>query len=237
MQRLRAHLGRTPGDVEARALLVRTLAFDGDLAAARNEVEVLARSLPPGDPRPWVELGHALELAHRFDEALAAYDEAASRAPRSAVGPRVGGLRAARWGEADEARVRLEEARRRGAHDRELLHALALACAKTGDLDAARAAYLETLREDPRAVEAHLGLATVALARRDYREAARAYGEVVRARPESSAAWLGKAYAELRSGSLDEAERSLSQAEERGASASHVEKQRAALAMARAAKQ
>lgn len=233
VRRLRARLSEEPRDIDARALLVRVLAFDGDLESARREVELLARALPPSDPRPWLELGHALELAHRFDEALAAYDEASSRAPRSPAGPRVGGLRAARWGEAEDARARLEEARRRGAHDRELLHALAMACAKLGDYDAARAAYLAALREDPRAAEAHLGLATVALARHDYREAARAYGELVRARPGSSSAWLGKAYAELRSGQLDRAERSLREAEEHGASAAHVARQREALAVAR----
>ena len=71
--------------------------------ARAREAEELARTSGPSDPTPYIELGHALELAHRYDEALEAYDAAASAAPASPAGPREGGMRCARWGEAEEA--------------------------------------------------------------------------------------------------------------------------------------
>src|SRR5690606_3326390 len=36
----------------------------------------------PRDPRAWIDLGHGYELLHRYDDALAAYDEAARVAPK-----------------------------------------------------------------------------------------------------------------------------------------------------------
>ena len=56
--------------------------------AARAEVEELARRVPHDDPAPYLELGHALELTHSYDEALQAYDEAAAVAPRRPRAPR-----------------------------------------------------------------------------------------------------------------------------------------------------
>src|SRR5271166_2132882 len=93
--RLRVH----PEDTQARRLRIRLLGFTGDLTAAQVEAEELARWLAAGDPAPYIELGHAQELAHRYDDALAAYDEAARVAPASPDGPREGGMRCARWGE------------------------------------------------------------------------------------------------------------------------------------------
>ena len=52
---------------------------------------------------PEIELGHAYELAHKFDEALAEYDEAASVAPNSPAGPLEGGMRTATARRADGA--------------------------------------------------------------------------------------------------------------------------------------
>jgi hypothetical protein len=69
---LRTELASHPGDLPARRLLVRLLAFTGQVDAARAEVAELEKRLPPDDPTPSIELGHALELARRFDEALAA---------------------------------------------------------------------------------------------------------------------------------------------------------------------
>ena len=77
---LRERLAARPDDVGARRLLIRVLALAGDMVEARGEVDALARRLPSGDATALIELGHALELAHRYDEALAAYDDAALRA-------------------------------------------------------------------------------------------------------------------------------------------------------------
>ena len=87
---LRAQLANAPGDVEARAMLVRVLAFTGDMPGAEVEVSELAKHVPPGDPRPWIELGHAREVSHDFEGALAAYDTAASSAPASCSPPGIG---------------------------------------------------------------------------------------------------------------------------------------------------
>lgn len=227
---LRADLAAHPQDVPARRLLVRLLGFAGDLPGARLEAEELGRQLGQGDPTPFLELGHALELAHRYDEALAEYDEAASAAPASPAGPREGGMRCARWGEIEEARPRLEEAIRRGATDAETWHALGLVRLHLGDTEAAAQAYRAAAAADPKAPESWLGLASVALTRGDAAGALDAYDHVLALRPRFAAAELGRAWALAKLGRRDEATRALDHAEELGAPKTNVARQRAALA-------
>jgi Flp pilus assembly protein TadD len=225
---LRNHLAKHPEDLTARRLYVRVLAFTGDIEGARREVDELERRMP-NDPVPWIELGHAYELAHRFDEALAAYDTAASVAPGSPVGPREGGMRAARWGEPEEAVSRLEEAVRRGGRDAEVFHVLGLARLNLRDLEGAEAAYREGLTVDPRSTENLLGLATVAVVRQDAPAALAAYDAITRQRPSYAAAHLGRAWALAKLGRRAEAERALDRATELGAPRANVDKQRSAL--------
>ena len=225
---LRDHLAKHPDDVPARRLLVRVLAFSGDIDGARREVAELERRLP-NDPVPWIELGHAFELAHRFDEALAAYDTAASVAPSSPAGPREGGMRAARWGEAEEAVSRLEEAVRRGARDAETFHVLGLARLNLRDLDGAEDAYKQGLAADPKSTENLLGLATVAVVRNDPAAALAAYDAIVARKPSHAAAQLGRAWALAKLGRRAEAERALERAAELGAPAANIDKQRKAI--------
>ncbi|MBV9947371.1 MAG: tetratricopeptide repeat protein [Myxococcales bacterium] len=244
---LRERLAKEPGDVAARRLLVRVLAGSGDLAGARAEAEELGARLPPGDPAPYIELGHAFELSHRYDEALAAYDEAAAIAPGVADGPREGGMRAARWGEAASARPRLEEAIRRGAHDPETWHALGFVRLELGDRDGAEEAYRAGVAagvgEPPRqtgearagAAECWLGLATVAVARADPAGALAAYDEVLARRPRFAPAELGRGWALSRLGRAGEASRALDRAVELGAPAPQVARLRADLEAGHAA--
>jgi tetratricopeptide (TPR) repeat protein len=227
---LRTDLAAHPQDVPARRLLVRLLGFAGDLPGARLEAEELERQLGPADPTPHLELGHALELAHRYDEALAEYDEAASEAPTNPAGPREGGMRCARWGEAEQARPRLEEAVRRGATDAETWHALGLVRLHLGDFDAAAQAYRAGAAADPKGPESWLGLASVALARGDAAGALEAYDHVLALRPRFAPGELGRAWALAKLGRRDEATRALDHAEEMGAPRANVERQRAALA-------
>jgi tetratricopeptide (TPR) repeat protein len=225
---LRAHLAGHPDDVGARRLLVRVLAFGGDLEAARREVAELERRLP-NDPVPWIELGHAFELTHRYDEALAAYDTATSVAKASPAGPREGGMRAARWGEPEAALPRLEEAVRRGAGDAELFHALGLVRLHMKDLDGAVDAYERGLVADPKSTENLLGLATVAVVRGDAKAALAAYDRILERKPGYAGAELGRAWALARLGRQGEARRALSRAEELGAPRENVARQRADL--------
>lgn len=225
---LRDHLAAHPDDVPARRMLVRVLAWSGDLEGARREVAELERRLP-NDPVPWIELGHAFELAHRFDEALAAYDTAASVAPASPAGPREGGMRAARWGEPEDARPRLEEAVRRGAKDAETLHALGLVRLNLRDLRGAEEAYRQGLAADPRSTENLLGLATVAVVRGDGAAALSAYDAILARKPSFAPAELGRAWALAKLGRRDEAARALDRAEELGAPRENVARQRARL--------
>jgi tetratricopeptide (TPR) repeat protein len=227
---LRADLATHPDDIPARRLLVRLLGFTGNLPAARLEAEELARRVGPGDPAPFLELGHALELSHRYDEALAEYDEAASVAPASPAGPREGGMRCARWGEIEEARPRLEEAVRRGARDADTMHALGLVLLHLGDTAAAVDAYRAATVADPKAPEGWLGLASVALVRGDAAGALDAYDHVMALRPRFAAGELGRAWALAKLGRRDEAARAIDRAEELGAPAANVARQRAALA-------
>jgi tetratricopeptide (TPR) repeat protein len=223
--RLRGH----PGDLPARRLLVRLLGLTGDLPEARVEVEALARWLPPGDPGPYLELGHALELAHQYDEALAAYDEASRVSPTAPDGPREGGIRAARWGELAEAAPRLEEAIRRGARDAELWHVLGLVRLHLGDYDGAEQAYRQGTVADPRAATCWLGLASVAVERGDAEGALRAYEAVLARVPKFAGAELGRAWALAKLGRKDEARKALDHAEDLGAPPANLARQRAAL--------
>lgn len=226
---LRAELAKRPDDVASRRMLVRVLALSGDLDGARREVDRLRKELP-GDPVPLVELGHAYEIAHRFEDALAAYDAAAAEAETNPLGPREGGMRAARWGEHEAALPRLEEAVRRGARDAETYHALGLVRVHARDLRGADAAYRAGLAADPRSHENLLGLATVAVVRDDPEGALAAYDRLLAAEPTFAPAELGRAWALTRLGRSQEATTALDHARTLGTPAETVERQRAKLA-------
>lgn len=225
---LRSHLAKHPEDLAARRLLVRILAFSGDIDGAKTEVAELEKRMP-NDPVPWIEMGHAYELAHRFDEALAAYDTAADIAPASPAGPREGGMRLARWGEPEDAAPRLEEAIRRGANDAETFHVLGLVRLNLKDLDGAEEAYKKGLAADPKSTENLLGLATVAVVKGDAAAALAAYDAILARKPTYAPAELGRAWALAKLGRKAEAERALDHALELGAPRANVDKQRAAL--------
>jgi tetratricopeptide (TPR) repeat protein len=226
---LRKRLAAHPDDVAARRLLVRVLGAMGDIVGARAEVAELARRLPPDDPAPYLELGHALELTHRYDEALDAYDQAAAVAPLSPDGPREGGMRSARWGALDVSRPRLEEAVRRGARDEETWHTLGLVRLHLQDYDGAESAYRSGASADPRGAECWLGLATVGIVRGDARLALDAYDQVIARAPRFASAQLGRAWALAQLGRRDEAARALDRAQELGAPPIPIARQRASL--------
>ncbi len=226
---LREELGRHPDDTRSRRLLIRVLALTGDLGAASREVETLSHQLGEQDPLPFIELGHAYELAHEYDKALELYDHAAEIAPADARGPREGGMRAARWGEAEWARPRLEEAVRRGANDVETWHALGLLRVHDQDFDQAERAYRAGLAVDPNALECHLGLATVAVERDDPSSALVEYETILAKRPSWAPGHLGRAWALGRLGRKVEARAALTQAEKLGGEATAVAAQRRAL--------
>ncbi len=230
VEALRQRLAAHPEDVPARRLLVRLLGSIGDIVAARAQVEELAKWLPHGDPVPYLELGHALELTHSYDEALEAYDQAASVAPTSPDGPREGGMRSAHWGEIEEARPRLEEALRRGARDVEVWHALGLVRLHQSDYDGAAQAYRSGAEADPKDASCWLGLATVGVAQGDAKLALDAYDQVLARSPRFASAQLGRAWALGQLGRRDEAERALDLAQELGAPPAPLSRQRAALA-------
>lgn len=223
---LEQRLAKVPGDAAARKLLIRIHGFTGDLGKAELEAERLSSQLGAGDPSPFVELGHAYELAHRYDEALALYDRAAELAPRVPLGPKTGGLRSARWGEHELARPRLEEALRRDPRDAEVWHALGLTCVALHDLDAAERAYRSGLRADPEALANYIGLATVALVRKDPAAALEAYDAVLARRPKFADAFLGRSFALISLGRLDEAEAALDEGARLGANRAVVARQR-----------
>jgi tetratricopeptide (TPR) repeat protein len=231
---LRTDLAQHPDDLDARRLLIRLLAVESNLPAARDEVRALAERLPPDDPSPWIELGHALELMHQFDEALAAYQTAAEKAPSSPEGPLEAGTRAAHWGEWEDARTWLEEAIKRGAHSADVWHTLGLVRLNLHDEAGARAAYANGTREDPRAVDCWLGLATVALASHDFPAALAAYDNLLRLRPAWGDGEVGRAWALAQLGRRDEATQALEHAEELGGDAKAIAKQRALLKAAKA---
>jgi tetratricopeptide (TPR) repeat protein len=230
---LEAHLLRHPQAVPERRLLIRIYASMGQLGHAQEQAQALAKQLGPESPVPWVELGYALELGHRYDEALEQYDRAAEVAPRDPLGPLTGGLRAAHWGESELAEPRLSEALRRDPRNSEAWHALGLVRARRGDLDGATVAYNSGLRADPRAVENHIGLATIALLRGNAAAALSEYDAIVSARPNFADAQLGRSWALLKLGRLDDAQHALDRARDLGASPRPLGAQRRALSAAR----
>jgi len=230
---LRQDLAEHPGSVKSRRLLVRVLALSGDLGGAQKEAERLSTLLGPASPVPWIELGHAQELGHRYDEALAYYDRAAEVAPRDPSGPATGGLRAARWGEPELAEPRLEEALRRNPSDARLWHALGLVRVRLGDRTGGRLAYRSGLQADPGALENRVGLASVALLDSDAEGALREYDAILAARPGFGDGWLGRAWALILLGRLDEAERAVQKAVTLGADARVAARQRALVARLR----
>jgi tetratricopeptide (TPR) repeat protein len=221
-RRLREH----PEDVQARRLLIRVFGLAGDLGRARQEAEVLTRELGPRSPVPSVELGHALELAHRYDEALALYDHAGELAPRDPLGPKTGGVRSAHWGENELARPRLEEALRRDSRDAQSWHALGLVCLNLRDFRAADWAYRSGLVADPHSVENHVGLATLALVQEQPDAALREFDAVLAERPNRSDALLGRSLALIELRRFEEAEATLAEAEQRGGDRAVIAKQR-----------
>lgn len=205
-----------------------TLLAHGQVNEGVKELEKL-RDQSPNDPRAWIDLGHGYELQHRYDDALAAYDEAARVAPKDPRGPREGGLRCAKWGEKEAARARLEEAVKRGDDDPATFHALGLVRLSLGDRKGAKAAYLAGL-ETPRGksdATCVLGLATVAVIEDDAAEALRWYDELARRRPNLAAAHLGRAWALAKLGRFADADAALEEAVSRGAPADEVAKVRA----------
>jgi tetratricopeptide (TPR) repeat protein len=221
---LTEHLQRAPGDIEARSLLIRVAARRSDVATVQTEVERLRAQLAADDPRADLELGNAYELLHRYDEALEAYDHASARAPTVPIGPKTGGMRAARWGEAELAIPRLQEAVKRGDRDPETYHALGLALVHAGDLDAATLSYRAGAALERDGTTNLTGLATVALARNDHDAALGAYAAILVKTPRNAVAHLGRAYCLARLDRKTEALAALTLAEQYGAPKANVEK-------------
>ncbi|MET0790739.1 MAG: tetratricopeptide repeat protein [Polyangiaceae bacterium] len=226
---LEAYLKEHPEAVPERRLLIRVYATMGQLALAQSQAEALAQRLGPRSPIPWLELGYALELTHRYDEALEQYDRAAEVAPQDALGPVTGGLRAARWGEPELAEPRLADGLRRDPRNAEAWHALGLVRARLGNLDGAALAYRSGLRADPGAVEDHVGLATIAVLRGDAAVALSEYDAIVSSRPKFADAHLGRSWALMKLGRLDDAQRALDRAQDLGASPRPLHAQQRAL--------
>jgi tetratricopeptide (TPR) repeat protein len=226
---LEDYLAAHPSELAERRLLIRLHGSSGDLAAAARQTERLAEVLPADSPLPWVELGAAFELGHRYDEALSAYDRAASVAPRDPLGPKRGGMRAARWGELDVAEPRLREAVRRAPEDGEAWHALGVVLLGLDRLDAARQAYAAGITADERALENRLGLATVALRQNEPSTALAQYELLLEARPKFTEALLGKSWCLILMGQYASAAAVLHEAERLGADRTSIARQRVEL--------
>jgi tetratricopeptide (TPR) repeat protein len=209
----------------------------GDLRGGTKELEAL-RDASPKDPRAWIDLGHAYELAHRYEDALDCYDHAAEVAPSSPEGPREGGLRSAAWGEYAAAKPRLQEAIARGDRVIDTFHALGLVELQLGDRDAAKKAYLAGLDQPGGDHDATcvLGLATLAVVEDDASGALRWYDELARRRPELPGAEFGRAWALTKLKKFDDASKALDAAASLGGRAEDVAKMRTWIAQERGRK-
>jgi tetratricopeptide (TPR) repeat protein len=227
---LEAQLAREPGGIRERRLVIRLYGTLGRLDKARAHADALGRRLGAASPVAAIELGHALELAHEYEQALSLYDTAAELAPADPSGPRTGGMRAAAWGELQLAEPRLSEATRRDPSDASSWHALGVVRVKQGNLSGGERAYREGLARDPKSVENRVGLATIALLRGDAQKVLQEYEALLQVRPEFVDAHLGRSWALVRLGRFDEANAALSRAEELGADRRSLARQRGWLA-------
>lgn len=226
LELVEGYLTHHPEAVPERRLAIRLQGAVGNLGAARAHAAALSEKLGARSPVPAVELGHALELGHRYDAALELYDLAAEVAPHDPLGPRTGGLRAAAWGEATLAEPRLAEAARRDGSDPRTWHALGLVRAKLGDLDGAERAYHAGIAASPRDLPNRIGLATVALLRDEPGRVLAEYQAILTLFPDFADAHLGCSWALVRLGRFDEADRAIARAEALGASPESVARQR-----------
>jgi tetratricopeptide (TPR) repeat protein len=226
LELLERHLQKEPHALLERRLAVRLSGAVGDLGKAELHAAALARELGPASPVPLLELGHALELTHHYDEALEHYDRASALAPRDPAGPLTGGLRAAAWGEPELSEPRLAEAVRRDPRDARAWHALGLVRARLGDLDGAERAYRSGLTADPRRTDNRVGLATLALLRDDPRAVLSEYDALLAEKPGFADAHLGRSWALVRLGRFAEASRELDRAERLGADRASLTSQR-----------
>lgn len=217
VQLLEARLREESSDTEARRQLIRVLGIERRLDEVTRQAEILATQLGEHSPIPWLELGHAFELAHRYDEALGFYDRAAEVAPTDPVGPRTGGMRAARWGELEWAEPRLTEAARRDPSHAATWHALGLTRVHQGRYKEAKDAYQAGLRAEPTSFENRIGLATVALRLDDFAAALAQYERIAAERPGYADAHLGRAFSLWRMGRMESAAEALHQARAKGA--------------------
>lgn len=231
---LEKHLAEHPDANPERRMLIRVLAITGDLGKAQAQAEQLAKHLGANDPTPWIEMGHAFELTHRYEDALNMYDRASEVAPTKSDGAKEGGLRSAAWGEVELAEPRLVEALKRNPRDAEVWHALGLVRMHTENFKGAKEAYEKGLIADPKALENRLGLATLAVATGDAKNALVHYDAIVQARPKLGDAQLGRSFALIKLGRLDEAEESIRRAEELRASPRAIRLQRKLIAKLRA---
>ena len=94
-------------------------------------------------------------------------------------------------------------------------------------------AYRAGAAADPKSAECWLGLATVGIVRGDAALALSSYDEVLARRPRFAPGELGRAWALARLGRTAEAERAIDRAEDLGAPAENVARQRASLRGAR----
>jgi protein O-GlcNAc transferase len=227
---LEASLAREPDRVAERRLAIRLYGALGRLDKARAHADVLGRRLGARSPVAAIELGHALELAHEYEQALLLYDRAAELAPRDPSGPRTGGLRAAAWGELGLAEPRLSEATRRDPSDASTWHALGVVRVKQGDLSGGERAYRAGLARDPAGLENRVGLATIALLQGDAARVLAEYEAILRIKPEFVDAHLGRSWALVRLGRFDEAKAALNRAEALGADRRSLVRQRGWLA-------
>ena len=211
------------------------LVAHGSVKQGTRELEGL-RDRAPNDPRAWIDLGHAYELGHRYDEALDAYDHAADVAPKLPDGPREGGLRAAAWGEWAAAKPRLEAAILRGDDDPTTFHALGFVLTHLDDRAGAKRAYLAGVASPRGGDDATcvLGLATLAVGADDATDALKWYDELARRRPDHAGARFGRAWALAKLGRYEDAEHAIVEARSLGGAEDQATKMRAFIAELRA---
>jgi Flp pilus assembly protein TadD len=157
-------------------------------------------------------LGHAYELARRYDLAEQAYRHAVALAPERAFPHRVLGTRLLRWGKPDVAVVPLARAWALDATHVETLNAYALALAQAGRVAEAEQHFRAGTQRFPEHVGLGLGLSVLLLSQGRLGEALGNYEAMATRFPKLSAVHVGRALVLLELGRQSDAQAALDHA-------------------------
>jgi tetratricopeptide (TPR) repeat protein len=194
-----ALVGVTVGMLYAGRIVIRDRDWNNDIVFFTRTLE-----LEP-EPSLFVNLGRALAVEGRTDEAMAQYSEALRLEPGNPEAHNNLGIALAGQGRIDEAIAQSSEAVRLEPHNPEAHNSLGIALAAQGRIDEAIAQFSEALRLEPDYLQSHLNLGKVLARQGRIDEAVAQYSEALRIQPDLPQAHFNLGNALAKQGRINEA--------------------------------